>query len=170
MAGVGDAVVHQGGVDEHAVGGAVDVGEQPVVAVTGLDVARQADLGARRDERGQGRGRLGAEALDRAPGRDRLGRVDADQADGLGAAGGQGDDEGVAVDGAHDRGRAGRAVRAAVRGGPDQEREDGGGHRAGGGAEGAQSRGHPSLRKLGGDGRRMAARRARRRAWLRCVR
>jgi hypothetical protein len=145
VAGVRVPVVDLGGVHEQAVG-PVYVGQQPVVAVAGLDVAGEPDLGARGHEGGQVGGGLVAEALDRAAGGHRLGRVDADQPDRLGRAG-QLDHQRVAVDGPDDRAGAWRSVRArARRGGPGQVREGERGHRRGGGREGARCRGHPSLR------------------------
>ena len=79
--GLGVAVGHLGGVDEQAVGPALDVGEQAVVEVAGLDVARQPDGGARWQQLGQALRRLGAEALVGPVAGHALGGVDADEAD-----------------------------------------------------------------------------------------
>jgi hypothetical protein len=106
---LGEPVPRHGEVDEQVVGSPVDVGQQPVVAVAGLDVPHQANRRPGRDELGQVGGRLLAEALDRPARIDRLWGVDADQPDRLVLAL-HVHDQGVAVDHAGDGGGAGVAV------------------------------------------------------------
>src|SRR5207302_11506406 len=97
----GEALAGQLDVDEEAVGGAEDVREQAPVAVAALDVARQADPGASREQRlGAGRGFEG-EALHGRSRPHRFGGVDAEQPPALAPAS-RADVDGVAVDDASD--------------------------------------------------------------------
>ena len=99
----------------------MDVGEQPVVDVAGLDVADQPHRRARRQQLAQAGGRLGAVALDGRVAVDGLGRVDADEPDGRLAAA-EVDDQRVAVDHPDDGGRPAGRPPAVGRGRQQDER------------------------------------------------
>ena len=96
--GLGVALLDEDPVDEDAVLGARDVGQQAVVAVTGLDVALEPHPGPRRQELGGAVLRLRPEALDRDLLAHRLGGVDPDEPDTFASPGREPDVERVAVD------------------------------------------------------------------------